>query len=66
MGLIQKIEFSQEVKFIPQTACPISTIGNKTFEYKTTKGECVYVFKSGDKFHRLVTIGWESILIRED
>jgi len=66
IGLIQKIEFTEEAKFIPQVSCPIETKDGKSFEYKTAKGECVYVFKSGDKFHRLVTIGWESILIRED
>lgn len=65
-GLIQEIEFSTEAKYVIQASCPIETKDSKKFTLKMPKGECVYIFKSGSEFHRMVTIGWESILIRED
>lgn len=61
-GLIQRIEFDEEVKYPPDPKCPI----DGSF-YKIPLGECVYVFrgmKSG-KIHRHTTIGYQGILVRE-
>ena len=65
-GLIQQIEFTSEVDL---TSHPwIETKDNKLFTYTIQPKENVLIFnKRGDKlFHKLVTLGWASVLIREE
>lgn len=68
IGLIQQIIFTEEVRFVEQPKHSIKTEDNKTIEYKTPIGENVIIFmgKNSKKFHKLVTIGYEQILIREN
>lgn len=65
-GLIQRIVFSEPVRKPPsKPGCSISGSGTE-WVFKTPKGECVHLFqaKSG-KLHRLTTLGYEAIIIRE-
>jgi hypothetical protein len=66
-GLEEKIEFASQVGYIPQKNCPVKTEDDKNFTFFPNKGECVIIFKSkiSEKFHRLVIIGFESVLVRE-
>jgi len=59
-GLIQAIEFPVEVTV---DACGIQGRG-KRFEFKMPRGECVVVFFSEDKLHRLTLIGYDKIIVR--
>ena len=65
-GLIQSIEFDNEVVVLPEPGCEIETDSGKIFEYQINPGRCVYAFKqkNGDLVHRLTTIGYEGVLIR--
>lgn len=69
-GLTQMIEFDAPVKVSPDFGCPMSAAkeDGKRFEFPIVKGTCVYAFKdvSSGKIHRLLTYGYESILLRED
>lgn len=67
-GLVQAIEFKNEVEVSPEANCSLGKTKGKLFEYNIKRGRCVYAFKelSGDsRVHRLTTIGFEKVLIRE-
>jgi len=70
-GTIQEIEFKRPMFVAKKTKCiPMKCEGScKKFRYTIPKGECIYRFKEDHKrgrSFRLVTIGYEGILIRED
>lgn len=61
-GLIQRIEFKNDVTYsAPKRCAKLRRIGN-SFEYKTTVGDCIYLFGYEGKFHRLTSYGYETIL----
>lgn len=69
--LTQFIEFEQPVKVFGSKECPMvePINGGKRFEFPLPKGFCVFAFMeiAGEKrIHRLSTIGYESILLREE
>lgn len=71
VGLIQEIKFAQPVLAPEQNVCTVlkSLDGGKTFRFKMPKGRCVFRFltKEGEEsWHRMTTLGYQSILIRED
>lgn len=69
-GLLQQIEFPVQVVVNPDPGCEIpKPVDKKTFRFPMRKQECVYNFMEINpphKEHRLTTVGYESILIRED
>ena len=69
-GLIQEIKFAQPVIVAEKNACIILSAKDKmTFRFKMPKGRCIFRFvnKAGpEKWHRMTTIGYEAILIREN
>lgn len=68
-GLNQGIKFEVDVLTDPDKECDLPNKRGKYFEFPIPKGKCVYLFievNPPHREHRLVTFGYESILIRED
>lgn len=69
VGLIQLIIFSVPVVWSKKGKCGelSNPTDKKTFRFRIKKNRCVYEFKEagGARWHRLTTIGYEKILIRE-
>jgi hypothetical protein len=69
-GLIQEIYFAVDTIANPPEGCEIPRPADlKTYRFTMPKGQCVLNFmeKGGDhREHRLTTLGYEGILIRED
>lgn len=64
-GLVQGIQFPSVVKVSPNVGCELNTKEADYFEFPIRKGQCVYAFMDKDrKIHRLTTIGYELIPIR--
>lgn len=67
-GLIQGIRFETEVVVAPDPECDLGSNRGTYFEFPISRGECTYIFRTIKKpreEHRLTTIGYENILIRE-
>ena len=75
-GLTQIIEFSEPVQLNPKLQngemklnnhkCPIPTGKIKKWEFSMPNRECTYIwFGSSGKKHKLLTVGYEDILLRE-
>ena len=63
-GLIQLIEFEREMK--PRSNCPVMALeGNKKFRYEVGKGDCVFLFLGKDRIHKLITYGYEEVILEE-
>jgi len=64
-GLIQEIEFDQDVKVInPEECNKIGSEDKKKFFYQTTEGTCFYLFTdSKGQMYRLVTFGYSDMLL---
>lgn len=69
-GLIQEITFPEKVLVALEDVCiQMKSEDEKTFRFKMPNRECSFRFvtKSGtEKWHLLMTIGYEQILIRRD
>lgn len=68
-GLEQEVIFPVPVRVLPDPACPmVSGLADQVFRFPIVRDHCVYAFKekTGKRVHRLTTIGYEQILIRED
>lgn len=65
-GLLQRVVFDEEVEYVP-SKCYIDAPKGRVLELKTPLGECVFAFmgKLSGRFHRLTTVGYEGLLIRE-
>lgn len=65
-GLLQRLVFDEEVSFVPGQ-CYIDPPKGRVLELKIPLGECVFAFQGKDsgRFHRLTTVGYEGLLIRE-
>lgn len=67
--LTQKIVFQNPVLVEGDDDCPqLKTTDDLSFEYPTGRGFCVYAIKEIGglgRYHRLTTIGYDKILIRE-
>ncbi len=68
-GLIQRVTFLEPMEVVPPEGCglPISD-DQKTFEFPMNAGRCVYAFleyEGNHRIHRLTTLGYDKILIRE-
>jgi len=68
LGLVEKINFSQEMAVAPSENCKTMISPDlKSYEFEVAPGVCVYKFRSRDnQYHRLTTIGYEDIVIREN
>lgn len=67
-GLYQRISFNDNMIVIPDAECMIDNTSGKIFEFIIKKGKCSYIFGNPKtkKYHKLTTIGYEGILIREN
>lgn len=68
-GLTQRIRFDEPVKVSPDKGCEsnLRTENGLLYEYEATKGECLLYFGTRDgRFHRHVTMGYESIFVRDE
>lgn len=69
-GLYQTIEFPGSVDVSPDPDCPMPLGGRPgLYEFPLARGECVYAFREQaepNRIHRLTTLGYEGILIREE
>lgn len=68
-GMIQRVEFGMPVVAVPQPGCPeLAQNGPSAFEFKIPTGQCSYVFEElhGARRARLTTLGYESVLIRQE
>ena len=66
-GLIQSINFPEIIEFAdPPKGCNLPRYIDDTFEWEMSKGECLYHIRSeSGKLHRMTTIGYEGVLVRE-
>jgi hypothetical protein len=65
-GLLQRIKFENEtIAANPSIGCERLIKNGNSFDIKTSKGKCVYTFKSGDKIYRLTMIGYEEYQMRK-
>lgn len=63
--LLQKISFTEPVKNGVSQGCPaVQTKDDKDFMIPMGRGKCLYVFKRGDDFHRLITFGYDDVILR--
>jgi len=71
-GLIQSIEFDNDVIMSDSGDynCKLENVKTgKRFEFKVKKGRCVYTFmeqSSENKMHRMSTLGYEDVILREN
>lgn len=68
-GLFQKIEFGEPILFSEKSKCkplPFDE-GMRVSEFNMPNRECTFIFKGQEsgKLHKLTTIGYEQIIIRE-
>ena len=63
IGLRQSIKFKDTAKVYGQDECdkPFTRDG-KTFNYDINRGSCVFIFQSGNRFHRHRTFGYDDEL----
>lgn len=62
-GLRQSIEFYDDTKVYSQDECARPyTYDNRVFFYAIDRGNCVFVFQQGKKFHRHRTFGYDDEL----
>ena len=65
-GLIQAIEFEEEVFVAPTEGCEIGYTKGTFFKFQIKKGQCVYAFMNKKlEVHRLTTLGYEIVPIRK-
>lgn len=70
-GLTQKITFSEPVYLSPKAKCYDKiansfSVDKKVLSYKSPNRECTFILQgSSGRLHKLMTIGYEDILIRE-
>lgn len=65
-GLLQSIEFTDNVKVYPTDQCPLKGESDgKKFVFHLVKGPCIYVFGSKNGFHKLTTLGTEDKVLQE-
>jgi hypothetical protein len=66
-GLVQRIRFDRPMRVSPDEGCKVmATADEFVYEYEMPRSECTFYF--GDKdgnFHRLTTLGYESIFVRD-
>lgn len=67
IGLLQEVRFDEPVSFVIDRCKFPSPIEPGLYRFPMQKGRCVYAFKGlqSGKFHRLTTLGYEQVLIRE-
>ena len=66
MGLLQAIEFEEEVYVAPTKECDFGIEKAKFFKFPIKKGQCVYAFMTKTfEIHRLTTLGYELVPIRK-
>jgi len=66
-GLLQRIEFTEEVVMSSLAKCgTLPTEDGKVFVFNMPNRECTFIFKgTSGKMHKLLTIGYEEIIIRD-
>lgn len=69
-GLLMEIKFPKKVIWPKKNVCvKLESKDSKKFRFKMPRGQCGFRFvtMSGkEQWHRLITVGYEKILIRED
>lgn len=65
-GLVQQIQVSPGSKYKKSKDCPdLKELNPGQFEYNIGLGECTYSIYKEDKIHRHISVGYQSILIRD-
>ncbi len=65
-GLLQSIQFSDNVKVYPTDECPLKGDNDgKNFLFHLNKGPCVFVFGNKSGFHKLTTLGTEDKILEK-
>ncbi len=65
VGLMQKITFPAAATSAVSEGCSVlKTDDGKSFLFEMSRGKCLYVFKSGGEIHRLVTFGYDDVILR--
>jgi len=69
-GLLMEIKFSEKVLWPKENTCvKLETKDSQTFRFKVPLGQCGFRFVTmghDEKWHRLITVGYQKILIREN
>lgn len=63
-GLDQIIRFDQPVKFAAEPECHVTQTTPQEFVVRGTDGFCLAEFTDGKIWHRLILLGYQSVLIR--
>lgn len=64
-GLLQTISFKEAVKaYWPERCSPMKTNDQKHFEWAMNTKLCIYLFTGNEQEHRLVTYGYNKVLIK--
>lgn len=65
--LTQRVAFDVPVKGMASSDCPaLKPLGKdgKEFTFEMGRGKCLYVFKAADQIHRLITFGYDDVILR--
>jgi hypothetical protein len=67
VGLIQSIVFGEKIKHEAEGGCPGGEAKGNTFTHESGRGRCVYLFVglASGRLHRHTSIGYESIIFKE-
>lgn len=65
-GLDQKIKFDRDVLYEAEPSCSITAKSKREFVVRGSMGFCYAEFSDGKEWHRLILLGYDSVLIRGD
>jgi len=66
-GLIQRIEFKEEVRVWSPVKCQRLGRSRKIFQFEISPRQCQYTFETRDgRLHTMTTLGYEGVPIREN
>lgn len=63
-GLDQIIRFDHPVKYVSDPACQLKPITDQEYMVRGNPGFCYAEFSDGKAWHRLILLGYQSVLIR--
>lgn len=64
--LVQRISFEEKVSAVASEGCPAGSLSDdkKSFMLPVGQGKCLYLFKGKSDFHRLITFGYDDVILR--
>lgn len=65
-GLDQAIRFDHAVKYEADAACKITAVSDKEFKIRGSLGFCYAEFSDGKAWHRMILLGYDTVLVRGD